>query len=179
MPSHPIANILLERRACLLCIASKVGAKTLDVVRSVENMARIVRVDIERAVACSLCDSTLGPVYSMSRISGGRDDDDLPRCAGCGRAILAAQSVGGTSGRLLHLDCYLRERDAARALDPSALAPLIADAALCRDCLTLKSGAPGAQIDDAIARLAETIKVTTRMARCDACRKERVTYRLG
>ena len=50
MLSGPIANIILERPACLLCIASKVGAKSFDIVRSIERMARTLRIEIVRAV---------------------------------------------------------------------------------------------------------------------------------
>jgi hypothetical protein len=55
-----------------------------------------------------------------SRICGGRgelsDDPASPVCPACGKSIPNGAAVGGTPDRVLHLDCYIAERDKKRPL---------------------------------------------------------------
>jgi hypothetical protein len=63
----PIASVILERPTCLVCLASKVGAPTLSVVRTVERIGKTITVHFANNERCDACGSTLGPIYSLKR----------------------------------------------------------------------------------------------------------------
>src|SRR2546430_537074 len=62
-----IASMILERPTCLLCIAEKVNADQLAVVRTMEQVGLTIQVVIEDGERCRACGSSLGPVYSLLR----------------------------------------------------------------------------------------------------------------
>jgi len=51
------------------------------------------------------------------------------------------------------------------AMNSSKLVAMITRAAVCADCITTKLGAPRAQANVTLARLATGLKITTRVAR--------------
>jgi hypothetical protein len=57
----------LERPACLLCVATKVGAPTLSVVLVMDRIGETITVHIANNERCRACGGTLGPVYSLTR----------------------------------------------------------------------------------------------------------------
>jgi hypothetical protein len=67
----------------------------------------------------------------------------------------------------------------ASDIDVPAFLSLITDAAMCGDCLSLKSGAPRASVDDGVRRMARTVKITTKLGRCAACLARTVVHQLG
>jgi hypothetical protein len=62
-----ITSVILERPTCLICLAEKVGASKLAVVRTLERMERTLLIKTANDDRCRACGSTLGPVYSLTR----------------------------------------------------------------------------------------------------------------
>src|SRR5215208_4820540 len=62
-----VVSVILERPTCLTCIAAKVGAPVLAVVRTVEGIGGTINVKIANDERCRMCGSTLGPTYSLPR----------------------------------------------------------------------------------------------------------------
>jgi hypothetical protein len=85
-----------------------------------------------------------------------------------------AQEVRGA--RRLH---GASDVDGPSNLDASVIASLIGDASLCGDCLARKTGIPLRQVGNSVTRIRGTMKVTSKIARCDGCLKATVVYRLG
>jgi hypothetical protein len=48
-------------------------------------------------------------------------------------------------------------------------AALSSDASLCGDCLARKTGVPRWKMSDVVTHLQKTVKVSSKVARCDAC----------
>ena len=53
------------------------------------------------------------------RQSAPSEKPESPLCAACGKGIPPGAPVGGTPDRVLHLDCYLAERENKRPLKRS------------------------------------------------------------
>jgi hypothetical protein len=64
-----VVSVILQRPTCLNCIAEKVGAPALAVVRAIESIGETVNVRITNPnnERCRMCGSTLGPTYSLPR----------------------------------------------------------------------------------------------------------------
>ena len=62
-----ITSVILDRPTCLLCLAAKVGATKLGVVRAMERIAVTVQIATAMDDRCRACGNTLGPVYSLIR----------------------------------------------------------------------------------------------------------------
>jgi len=62
-----VVSVILERSTCLTCIAAKVGAPQLAVVRTIEGIGRTLNVKIANDERCRMCGSTLGPTCSLPR----------------------------------------------------------------------------------------------------------------
>jgi hypothetical protein len=61
-----IAWVILERPTCLFCLATKVGAPALSVVRTVDRIGKTITVHANKE-RCHACGGTLGPVDSLTR----------------------------------------------------------------------------------------------------------------
>ena len=62
-----ITSVILDRPTCLLCLAAKVGATKLGVVRAMERIAVTVQIATAMDDRCRACGNTLGQVYSLIR----------------------------------------------------------------------------------------------------------------
>ena len=62
-----ILSLIMERPMCLLCIAHKTGETKLAVVRALECVSQAFRIEGELEERCSLCGSSLGPVFSLTQ----------------------------------------------------------------------------------------------------------------
>ena len=62
-----VVSVILERPTCLTCIAAKVDAPALTVVRAIERIGETVNVQVVDDERCRMCGSTLGPTYSLPR----------------------------------------------------------------------------------------------------------------
>jgi hypothetical protein len=62
--------------------------------------------------------------------------------------------------------------------DRPTIVSLITDAALCGDCISRKTRIPRGRLDDALRWIADTVAITSRAGRCDACRKDAVVHRI-
>jgi hypothetical protein len=62
--------VILERPACLTCLAAKVGATTRDAARALDWIASAIRFNAQVSGHCRLCDGITGPVYSIARPDG-------------------------------------------------------------------------------------------------------------
>jgi hypothetical protein len=62
-----IVSVILERPTCLTCIAAKVNARALAVVRTIEGIGQTVNVQMSNDERCRMCGSMLGPTYSLPR----------------------------------------------------------------------------------------------------------------
>jgi hypothetical protein len=62
-----IVSVILERPTCLTCLAPKVGAPALSIVRTIESIGQTVKVEVEHDQRCRACGSDLGPTYSLRR----------------------------------------------------------------------------------------------------------------
>jgi hypothetical protein len=65
--SARIVSVILERPTCLTCIAPKVGAPALAVVRTIEGIGKTLKVQVANGERCRACGSYLGPTYSLRR----------------------------------------------------------------------------------------------------------------
>jgi hypothetical protein len=63
--------------------------------------------------------------------------------------------------------------------DISFAATLSRDASLCVDCLARMTGVPRSKMSDVVRHLRKTVKVSSKVARCDSCLKQTVVHRLG
>jgi hypothetical protein len=63
--------------------------------------------------------------------------------------------------------------------DAPLIASVLADAALCRDCLSRKTGIPRWRIDEVLLTIMSTLATTRTFGPCASCLKETVTYRLA
>jgi hypothetical protein len=89
------------------------------------------------------------------------------RCRACGSAVGPVYSLLRTT------------TSATSDVDISLLASLIADAALCGDCMAHKLGVPRSAIDLALQSLRERVRLTVTVATCHACLNQRVVHQLG
>lgn len=64
-------------------------------------------------------------------------------------------------------------------VDASLIIDLIIEVSVCGDCIARKAGVPRGQVDGTLKRLTHTVKITTKVARCDSCLKTSVVHRLG
>jgi hypothetical protein len=62
-----IVSVILKRPTCLTCIAAKVGASALSVVRTIEGIGESVKVQLSNNERCRMCGSMLDPTYSLPR----------------------------------------------------------------------------------------------------------------
>jgi hypothetical protein len=64
--------------------------------------------------------------------------------------------------------------------DPDApeIAALIKEASLCAPCIAQKTGATRKRVDESLGAMAAALKIA-QVARCDACLKHSVVYRLA
>jgi hypothetical protein len=62
-----VVSVILQRPTCLTCIAAKVGAPALAVVRAIEGIGATVKIQVANDDRCRMCGSTLGPTYSLPR----------------------------------------------------------------------------------------------------------------
>jgi hypothetical protein len=60
-----VLSRIMERPMCLLCIAEKTGATKLAIVRALESISQAFLIKAELDERCSLCGSSLGPVFSL------------------------------------------------------------------------------------------------------------------
>jgi hypothetical protein len=62
--------VILERPACLTCLAAKVGVTTREAARALDWIASAIRFNAQVSGHCRLCDGITGPVYSIARPDG-------------------------------------------------------------------------------------------------------------
>ena len=62
-----IVSVILERPTCIICLAAKVGATKLAIVRTLERIGTTLQITVANDERCRACGSTLGPVYSLPR----------------------------------------------------------------------------------------------------------------
>jgi hypothetical protein len=92
-----------------------------------------------------------------------------PGCPACGQPIPPGTPVGGVKGRVLHLDCYIAERDTTR------ISALIVERPVCVECLADKTGIEQSGVEAYVARMAMTVVIYTETGPCSICAKvERV-----
>jgi hypothetical protein len=63
--------------------------------------------------------------------------------------------------------------------DIPVAASLSRNATLCGDCLARRTGVPRWKMSDVVTHLQKTVKVSSTVARCDACLKHHVVYSLA
>ena len=110
-------------------------------------------------------------LYAPRTLSAPRPEDSEPqpdpRCPGCGHSIRLGASVGGTPLRLLHLDCFLAEREQL-----SVVAALLVERPVCVPCVSDKTGLTAETIAQHVAEIARSLVVYVDTGTCSACHHE-------
>jgi hypothetical protein len=88
-----------------------------------------------------------------------------PGCAACGQPIPPGTPVGGGTGAVLHLDCYLDTVADAR------ITALIVERPLCVACLADGLRAAPSTIEARVDRIASWIVVYTEIGACALCER--------
>jgi hypothetical protein len=64
-------------------------------------------------------------------------------------------------------------------LDSPLVAIVIATAAVCADCISIKVGLAVTRVDEVLVQMRSTLIVTSSVAPCDTCRRQTVVHHLG
>jgi hypothetical protein len=86
-----------------------------------------------------------------------------PGCPACGLPILPGTPVGAAKGRMLHLDCYIAERETTR------IAAMILERAVCVKCIVDKTGIEQSGVEAYVARMGAIVVVYTETEPCSFC----------
>lgn len=63
-------------------------------------------------------------------------------------------------------------------LDASAVSEIIAEAAVCADCIARKAGIARWRVTDGLERLRAIVAVVSKTARCQSCSKQTGVFRI-
>ena len=87
-----------------------------------------------------------------------------PECPVCRRPIPLEAPVGGGGDVLLHIDCFLAERDAAR------IAAVIVERAVCMSCIATNTGvAPPMTVRAYVERIGRAVSTSSDIGPCAIC----------